>query len=524
VDESGTLRIEAQRGFAKSFLAFYSSVREGIGCCGTALQRGERVVVEDVRVSPIFKGTQALEVMLEAGALAVQSTPLFSRSGQLVGMFSTHYRQPRRPSERDLRLLDLLSRQAADLIERTRAEARLREAQKLESIGLLAGGVAHDFNNILVGVLGNASLAADMLPPRSPVRPLLTEIENAAERAADLTRQMLAYAGKGRFLVEPVDLSSVARETVKLVQPSISKKISLQLNLDGSLPAIRADRSQVQQVVMNLVLNAAEAIGDQAGLITIRTGSEQVRDRLARNDLGGAEMIPGTYVRLEVRDTGCGMDDQNKARIFDPFFSTKFTGRGLGLAAVAGVVRGHNGAVRVTSAPGAGTTLVVMLPASDENAADELDGVGSAAGEPARGLGRILIVDDEQVVLRTAKLALEKRGYEVVLAESGASAVEVFKQSGGRFDLVLLDLSMPAMSGQETLARLREHNSEIPVIVSSGYSETEAARQFVGQTISGFLQKPFTAAQLFEKVASTLGSKRLSRAFEAPSFAAVRPQ
>src|SRR6202142_2977132 len=290
-----------------------------------------------------------------------------------------------------------------DITDRKKAEEHFRQAQKLESIGMLAGGIAHDFNNLLVGVIGNASLAQDVLPPGSPAGELLERAVRTGEQAAHLTRQLLAYAGKGQFMVEPLNLSDLIPEMTGLVQPSISKKIALHLALDPDLPAIEADRGHMQQVFMNLVLNAAEAMGSDAGMISVKTRVQGVDESYIRRNLE-TELSPGRYVILEVRDTGCGMDDATRARIFDPFFSTKFQGRGLGLAAVAGIVRGHKGAITVSSVPGQGACFTVLFPAAEGAAA-----VAQVAAQNAAliGTGTILGVDDEPRVRDLAKRAVE---------------------------------------------------------------------------------------------------------------------
>ena len=388
-----------------------------------------------------------------------------------------------------------------DVTELKRAEQRLRESQKLESLGLLAGGVAHDFNNLLVGVVGNASLAQEMLPPDHPAADLLTGVLKSGEQAAHLTRQMLAYSGKGKFVVEPLNLSAVIPEMIGLVRPSISKNITLHLDLDEGLPSIAADRGQMQQVFMNLTINAAEAIGSHEGLIAVRTGVEEVDDRFKRLHPETAALAPGQYVFLEVRDTGCGMDDATRARIFDPFFSTKFVGRGLGLAAVDGIMSGHKGAIAVTSAPGQGTCFTVLLPPVASAAGKPIASVRSAA---IHGSGTVLVVDDEPIVLGMAKKALERHGYTVLVANSGAAAIAVAKRHPGEIELVVLDLSMPHMSGEEALPELRKVRPEVKVVVSSGYSESEAMRLFDGQRVSGFIQKPYTSKGLAEKIETSL--------------------
>ena len=392
---------------------------------------------------------------------------------------------------------------ALDVTERKLVEEQLRQAQKLESIGLLAGGIAHDFNNLLIGVVGNTSLALDMLPRGHPVAELLQRIAKAGEHAAHLTGQMLAYSGRGQFLVEPVNLSDVVAEMSGLVQPSIPKKVTLHLDLARDLPPVEADRGQVQQVVMNLLLNAGEAIGGDTGLITVRTGVQAVDERPLRHDLEGAELRPGIYVFLEVRDTGCGMDGATKAKIFDPFFTTKFTGRGLGLAAVAGILRGHKGAIEVTSQPGKGSCFVALFPAAE--VAPSPSPVPARGRKALRGSRTVLLVDDEELVREMAKRSLEPLGFRVLLADSGLAAIDLFKKEPKRISLVILDLSMPGMSGEEILSELRKIRSKVKVIVSSGNGEAEAKRAFQGQRVAGFIQKPYSSSQLADTVMSTIG-------------------
>jgi len=393
-----------------------------------------------------------------------------------------------------------------DVSERKRADERLRQAQKLESIGLLAGGIAHDFNNLLTGILGSASLALETLSSQSPAAPLLNDVVHASERAAHLTRQMLAYSGKGRFLIEPVNLSPLTADICKLVQPTISKNVTLHLELANDLLTVDADVGQMQQIVMNLLLNAAESIVDSAGSVTLRTGVQQVDPAYLRNELERADIELGAYVYLEVSDTGCGMDEITQSKIFDPFFTTKFTGRGLGLAAVAGIVRGHKGAIKITTAPGKGSTFRVLFPCSADGESPKAEpaSLWDAPEPPQRsehtGNEVVMVVDDEEVVLRAATLALSKHGYTVLQAESGPAAIELLRKERGRVELVLLDVSMPGMSGHETLPELRKICPDIGVIVSSGYSEEETRRAFSGQTIAGFIQKPYAAGTLARRV------------------------
>ena len=386
--------------------------------------------------------------------------------------------------------------------ERVLAEARLRQAQKAESLGVLAGGVAHDFNNLLVAVIGNASLAQEMLPSGNPAVKLLQRILEAGEALAQLTRQMLAYSGKGQFLVEPLNLSKLLPEMTSLAQRSIPKKVPLHLELDHHLPLVEADRGQLQQIILNLVVNAAEAIGSSEGLISVKAGIQDLDDQYVRNHPEAAELSFGEYVWLEVSDSGCGMDEATKAKIFDPFFSTKFVGRGLGLAAVAGIVRSHKGTVTVSSAPGKGSSFKVLLPASGR--APVAAPVHEARGA-LLGSGTILVVDDEEGVRTVTKTVLEWSGYQVLVAESGTAAIDTLKRHTGEIAAVILDLSMPVMSGTETLLELRKIRPEIKILITSGYSEAETMRQFQGQRVSGFVQKPYTPRGIAEKVKACLG-------------------
>lgn len=387
-----------------------------------------------------------------------------------------------------------------DITELKRAEEALRQAHKLESLGVLAGGVAHDFNNLLVGIMGNASLVLDDLEASHPDRPLLENVLRASERAAELTQQMLAYSGHGRFVVQHVDVAEQIREIGSLLHTTIAKNVQLRFDLPDGLPPVTADASQIQQVIMNLATNAAEAIGEgNAGTVSISAGVEEVDAEAIRQASGAGDAAPGTFVYIEVRDTGCGMDEALRTRIFDPFFTTKFTGRGLGLAAVLGIVRGHKGLITVATALGAGSTIRVFLPASRD-----VQWQRPGAAGAREGAGLVLVVDDETVVQETARAALERRGYEVAVADSGPRALEICRASGDRIALVLLDMAMPLMSGEETLRELRRLQPGLKVIVSSGYGEAEAIRRFRGAGVSGFLQKPYSAAGLVEKIRSVL--------------------
>ncbi len=386
--------------------------------------------------------------------------------------------------------------------ERRRLEAQIQQAQKLESLGVLAGGIAHDFNNLLTGILGHASLALMELSPVSPALDSVKQIETTARRAADLTRQMLAYSGKGRFVVQPIRLSEVVEEMSHLLEVSISKKCTLKYQFPKGVPLIDADVSQVRQVVMNLIINASEAIGEHNGVITLRTGVEECDRAYLAGTYLDEQLAEGPYAFLEVMDTGCGMTPETRERLFDPFFTTKFTGRGLGLAALLGIVRGHRGAVKVYSELGRGTTIKVLFPVSKRAAIPE------PPPEPAIdapcGTGTVLVVDDEQVVRDLAEEVLRDAGFTVLVATDGCEAVEIFRSRPDEIRAVLLDLTMPNMDGEETFAVMRHIRSDVRVILSSGYNEQDATERFAGKGLAGFIHKPYAAADLVRMFCSLL--------------------
>lgn len=391
---------------------------------------------------------------------------------------------------------------ARDISDRRHLETQRLHTQKLESLGILAGGVAHDFNNLLTGILGNASLAADSMHPSNPNRRLLEECTRAAERAAQLTRQLLAYAGKGRFVTEAVNLSVLVREISTLVQTSIPRKVQVRLELVDDLPLIEADTGQMQQVIMNLVINGGEAIGDNVGLVVCTTGSQLVDDAYLRTlGIEAPEITPGRYVTLEIHDSGSGMDEAVLSRIFDPFFTTKFTGRGLGLAAVLGIVRGHKGALKVYSSPGKGSTFKLLFPAL---AAAPILTDFEAAHRELAGSGTVLIVDDEEAIRSTARNTLQRYGYRTIEAKDGREAVELFRQIPDEIALVLLDLTMPYMNGEEVLRELKVIKPSVRVLLSSGFNQVEAVRRFTGKGLAGFLQKPYTSNALAKTVKKIL--------------------
>lgn len=380
--------------------------------------------------------------------------------------------------------------------ERLKLEQQLLHAQKLESLGVLAGGIAHDFNNILTSIIGNADLALMRINPESPAIDNLHSIEKAAARAADLARQMLAYSGKGKFVISNHDTNDLLEEMLHILQVSISKKAVLRLDLTRPLPPVVADATQIRQVIMNLVINASEAIGDKSGVIAITTGCMDCDSSYLKDVWLEENIKDGLYVYIEIADTGCGMSKETLTKLFDPFFTTKFTGRGLGMAAVLGIVRGHKGAIRVYSELGKGSTFKILLPASGKLAEifnhDTRD-------DHWKGSGTVLLVDDEETVRGIGAEMLREMGFNVVTANDGREAMEIYRASAD-IGFVILDLTMPHVDGEQCFRELRTLNPDVKVIMSSGFSELEVTQKFVGKGLAGFIQKPYKFSTLRECV------------------------
>lgn len=400
-----------------------------------------------------------------------------------------------------------------DVTERKREEQerqdlneKMQEAQRLESLGLLAGGIAHDFNNLLAGIMGNADFALLESNATPEIQVRLQDIISASRRAADLTRQLLAYSGKGRFVIEAVDLSAMIREMADLLTMSISRGNSLRFNLLTDLPSVEVDSTQIRQVVMNLIINAGEAIEAGNGNISLATGVQNCDEGYLEASGLRAEIEPGKYVYFEVSDDGVGMDEETLARIFDPFFTTKFTGRGLGLAAALGIARGHRGAIKIYSEPGRGTTFKVLLPVSKEGTVSP--NTTQVRHSEWQGQGTVLVIDDDETVREFVKPVLERYGYEVLLADDGVLGLQAFRANAERIRLVLLDLTMPNMDGQETFAQLKRMQRDLPVVLMSGYNEQDATQRFVGKGLAGFLSKPFLVADLMGMVQAQLGEQK----------------
>ncbi|HWA86954.1 MAG TPA: response regulator [Opitutus sp.] len=441
-------------------------------------------------------------------------------AGQLVRLIAQRWRMDCRLRRHEARLEEQLEERSGALervcdqlqvemaarqqviAERVELERLLLESQKLESLGVVASGIAHDFNNLLTAILTNASLLRDGAEISPGAVESLDQIQSATLTAAGLCQQMLAYAGKGTFHLSEVDFNALMRQTAELLRSVISKKARLEISLcDGSLFA-SADSTQLKQVVINLVANASDALGDKPGDIRIVTTSERLTSAGLEKEYRTAGLTGGDYIHLTVSDTGCGMTPETITRAFDPFFTTKFIGRGLGLAAVRGIVRGHHGTLRVESALGKGTTFHVLLPCIPA-----VEAVAPPPPEPAphRLKGRILIVDDEAIVRKSAQKILGRQGYVTVLVDNGQQALDMLRAEAGAFDLVLLDLTMPELSGAETLREMRQAGYNLPVILTSGYSSASLPDEARSDGAVEFLAKPFGLSDLCEKVATVVG-------------------
>jgi PAS domain S-box-containing protein len=430
--------------------------------------------VLELRLQPRGLSPLDVAITLSVARGGVQDTAIGFR--WLVRDISAH-----RQLTEELKLREQAARRDAEA-----SEARARHVQKLESIGVLAGGIAHDFNNLLHVVLGNADLARLQLGPNDLAREHLDEVIRATQRAAELTQQLLAYSGRGSFESRHLDLSSEMRDMATLLRTAIAKHASLVWDLEPDLPAVMVDPTQLRQIVMNLITNASDALADSPGTITLRTGQRRGPD---------AAQEDRNFVFLEVTDTGCGMDTNTLQRIFDPFFSTKFTGRGLGLAAVIGIVESHKGLVQIRTSPGEGTTFRVLLPA----VADGVDAPArQASGSYWRGRGTALVVEDEEGVGEVVGRMLERLGFEVRPAGDGLAALDLLEREGDAVTVVLLDLSMPRMGGADCLRHIRQRWPDLPVVLMSGYTEQEVASQLLKGpgAAAGFLQKPFLPQDL----------------------------
>lgn len=461
----------------------------------------ERYMADDQRVMQSGQRFFVEEPIAEGGDVKwfeTFKTPIRNSRGQITGTVGL--------------ARDITARKQSEEQQR-RLERQMEETQKLESLGVLAGGIAHDFNNLLVGVLANAELVLDAIGDgqgHGDIRQRLLDIRDAAQHAAELTNEMLAYSGRGHFDVRAVSLTETIREMGHLLTASISKKAEVRYELGAGLPAVQADVTQLRQVIMNLITNASDALEDRPGVIRISTGTQVIGGSVPEL-YGVTTPPPGRYAFIEVTDSGCGMDEETRVRLFEPFFTTKFTGRGLGLSAVQGIVRGHGGGITLHSKPGEGTIIRVLLPCGGE-----VVSARRPCSEPSSewaGSGLVLLVDDDARVRTVTELLLRGIGFEVLSVASGRDAIAAFESHMDQLTLVMLDLTMPDMSGDQVLREMRRRNPQVPVLLCSGYSEEEMSHRLDDCDSAGFLQKPYTYESL---------RARLKQLSEQPSDAQMR--
>lgn len=408
-----------------------------------------------------------------------------------------------------------------NITEQKRTEQLLPMAQQSESMKTVVGGIAHDFNNLLTGILSYTSLATDQLPTESMASSYLEKARSAIERAADLTRQLLAFTGQGAYIVEPLDLNQMIHDNSGLLEVILPADVKLSLSLAKTIPAIEMDRGHAQQIIMNLLINAGEALNNLPGEISVQTDIIQLQGDEMEFHGNHVPLPPGDYVQLAICDSGNGMDARTIQRIFEPYFTTKPDGSGLGLAATMGIVNRYGGGIRVHSEIGKGTEFVLVFPAatiekrlpesqsltSQDN--NMMDAVPHTVGHSSEAIGNILIIDDDSVVLETFGEILSTNGFQVFLAENGYEGVACYQTHQQSIDLAMIDMKMPGMNGIQTIAALREFDPDLKVILCSGYSESEVHSNLNGESVTAFLQKPIRIAELITSIKSVLGSAEL---------------
>jgi PAS domain S-box-containing protein len=415
----------------------------------------------------------------------------YNTSGKIVSLHGT--------------VQDITDRKRAEE-EKNALEQQLHQAQKMESLGVLAGGIAHDFNNILAVIICNCSLGIQR--PKMAAE-LLPEIESAAQRAAGLCRQMLAYAGKTQFVESHLNMTALVDDMLHMLKSTLPQHVTIKPYLSGDMPDIKGDASQLRQVVMNLIINASEALGEEQGEIRVALTKTDITSGQQERDHLGKVITPGSYLCLEVTDTGCGMDDETKQRIFEPFYTTKFPGRGLGMSAVLGGVTSHKGALQLTSQPWEGTTVKIYLPVRNGDATAEPTQQTDKA--PWRGSGTILLVEDEPQLIAVAKDLLETLGFKVIKASNGIDAIEQYRKNASEIGLVLTDVGMPLMDGYELIAELKKLDPKLPIIISSGFGDTVVTSKIAPEEIVGLISKPYSFEQLQDVLKGLLEKKLLKQ-------------
>jgi PAS domain S-box-containing protein len=380
-------------------------------------------------------------------------------------------------------------------------ERGLMESQKMESLGAMAAGIAHEFNNLLQIVSGNAELAQMEMPPGSAAISAVEKIETAARRATELTQQMLAYSGKGRFVLQQVNLNTVVNELAAALKSMTGRRVTLRYQLARNLPMVEGDPERLRQVVTSLVTNASEAIGDRRGAITITTGALWLDHNYLEQTTPNADAPEGSYVFLEVADNGSGMDAETLSRMFEPFFTTRFVGRGLGLAAVHGIARSHRGTIHVESEVGKGSRVRFLLPAIVATAPEDAD--EALSDDAWRGSGTALVIDDDDMARAVTARMLERLNFSVLQAADGFQGLAILTAQTPAVSCVILDMTMPLLSGEQTLTALRRQNPDVPVLLTSGYSQRDAAAHSAREH-TAFIQKPISIQALSEKLRGLL--------------------
>ncbi len=475
-------------------LQFTSSTGAGLDALGLEIDQ-----LIGCRVEDFFAGDGSAEKALFAHRNALEGKSVDYETRIRDRFYRVHLEPLSKGSGRIEGVVGL----AVDITDQNRSEEIIQQTQKLESIGVLAGGVAHDFNNLLLAVLGNAELLEDHLPKGTAQRALLDQITNAAQRGADLTNSMLEYSGRARFKTKLVDVSRVVRDMRGLLNAVVSKKVRIDYEFSADDLWVLGDVTQVRQIVMNLVTNGAEAIGERAGRVNVRVAVRPLDREFLSKTFLGPDVASGEFVAIEVGDNGSGMDGEVRTRIFDPFFSTRFSGRGLGMASVLGIVKRHKGVIEVQSEIGEGSTVTVYLPATP-NVSVVDDGV-SVEEDSSRLL--ILVADDEEHVRSLLANTLARRGVEVTVARDGQEAVDRFKERSSELAAVLLDMTMPVLGGEEAFLAMQNINPDVPVLLMSGYTETATMSRIDGAGPAGFLHKPFLPSELMDKLMAVIGAQ-----------------
>ncbi len=511
------------RGAGPSLPEEYNAAIDGlaigptIGSCGTAIYWNVPVIAEDLQTDPLWEPLK--DLTKKAGVAACWSHPFASKTGSVLGALALYSPVPQAPTEEQLGRLKAAARMTGLAVERGRAEEaireqrkreleleeQLRQAAKLEALGVLAGGIAHDFNNVLSTVLANAEFGRGLLSKESEVQGFLNNIVEASKRAGQLCQQMLSYAGRGSLSSSIIEIGTLIPELSNLLQAALSKKITLEYALLDHPVYVDGDENQLLQVIMNLVTNAAEAIGENDGRIVVSTELAHYDEKELHQLDPQAELSPGEYLRLRVSDTGEGMCSKTMTRIFDPFFTTKLPGRGLGLSAVRGIISRHGGAIQLVSEVAKGTTFTVILPTVEHVPCVEDVATSSV---PDIGPKRILVTDDESDLRYILSRILKREGYEVLEAADGQEALDIFAKHGDTIDCVLLDFSMPKLSGEEVQQSIRKVRKDLPIVMMSGFSEEEVIERFRESGISGCLQKPVSAEMLLEAIRSAIADSQ----------------